>query len=98
MLPVYSGRYGLISDDEPEVVEHWPISSSPAHYEEIDSNMDEDEDTTSVDIKVYEGIPTQREDATVHDDMEKLKNDFSRVDVSAFQSIQSEHRFDWPVM
>jgi len=61
-------------------VEHWPISPSPAHYEEIDSNMDEDEDTTSVDIKVYEGLPVQKEDATVHNDMEKLQNDFSRVD------------------
>jgi len=42
--------------------------------------MDEDEDTTSVDIKVYEGLPVQNEDATVHDDMKKLQNDFSRVD------------------
>lgn len=84
-MSVDSGRYGLISDDEPEVVEHWPISPSPAHYEEIDSNMDDDEDTTSVDIKVYEAPPTQKEDDTVHDGMKKLQNDFSRVDVSALQ-------------
>jgi len=83
-VSVHSGRYGLISDDEPEVVEHWPISPSSAHYEEIDSNMDEDEDTTSVDIKVYEAPPTQ-EDDTVHDDMKKLQNDFSRVDVCTLQ-------------
>ena len=86
MLSVCSGRYGLISDDELEVVEHWPISPSPVHYEEIDSNMDEDEDTTSVDIKVYEGVPVQKEDTTVQDDMKKLQNDVSRVDVCAFRS------------
>jgi len=61
-------------------VEPWPLLPSTADYEEIDSNMDEDEDTTSVDIKVYEGLPVQNEDATVHDDMKKLQNDFSRVD------------------
>jgi hypothetical protein len=86
MPSVHSGRYGLISDDELEVVEHWPISPSPAHYVEIDSSMDEDEDTTSVDIKVYEDLPVHKEDATVHDDMKKLQNDFSRVDVSALHS------------
>jgi hypothetical protein len=81
---VYSGRYGLISDDEPDVVEHWPRVPSPTYDdEEIDSNMDEDEDTTSVDIKVYEGFPVQKEDTTVPDDMRKLQNDLSRVDVSA---------------
>lgn len=84
MLSVYSGRYGLVSDDEPEVVEPWPLLPSTAHYEEIDSNMDEDEDTTSVDIKVYEGPPVEKEDATVHGDMKKLQNDFNRVDVRAF--------------
>jgi hypothetical protein len=87
MLSVHSGRYGLVSDDEVEVVEPWPLlpsTASTAHYEEIDSNMDEDEDTTSVDIKVYEGPPVQKEDATVHDGMKKLQNDFNRVDVSAF--------------
>jgi len=86
ILFVHSGRYGLISDDDAEVVEHWAISLSPAHYEEIDSNMDEDEDTTSVDIKVYEGPPVQKEDPTLHDDMKKLQNDISRVDVSALRS------------
>ncbi len=86
MLSVHSGRYGLISDDEPEVMEPWPLLPSTADYEEIDSNMDEDEDTTSVDIKVYEGLPVQNEGATVHDDMKKLQNDFSRVDVCAICS------------
>ena len=86
MLSIHSGRYGLTSDDEPEVVEPWPLLPSTADYEEIDSNMDEDEDTTSVDIKVYESLPVQNEDATVHDDVKKLQNDFSRVDVSPMRS------------
>jgi hypothetical protein len=89
ILSIYSGRYGLISDDEPEVAGHWPTSSPPADCEEFDSNMDEDEDTTSVDIKVYDSLPVQKEDVTVHDDMKKLKNDFSRVDVSALRSEAS---------
>jgi len=55
--------------------------------------MDEDEDTTSGDIKVYDGPPVQKEDTTVHDDMKKLQNDFTRVDVSALSS-QSGRRFD----
>jgi len=96
MPSVHSGRYGLVSDDEPEVVEPWPLLPSTAHYSEIDSNMDEDEDTTSVDIKVYESLPDQKEDATVHDNMKKLQNDFNRVDVSA--SFQSGHSLTGSVM